>query len=166
MRPNDQRTSVPQASSLASSSTVSVQEAGAPTPPRASRRQFLVMATGSEQQVKPAPREPTGTPRRRLHSRCSGCRWPDRRGRSARRGRAFAFGREFEVQVAHLGDGVHDGAGDARFLGGRTSVNQLLKENVTLKDFGDHENRANGRQNKRPDHSASCRFRSVSQLSH
>jgi len=32
-------------------------------------------------------------------------------------GRAFAFGQVFEVQVAHAGGGVHDGAGDAGFLG-------------------------------------------------
>ena len=34
-------------------------------------------------------------------------------------GRAFALGQVFEVQVAHLRGGVHDGTGDAGFLGGR-----------------------------------------------
>jgi hypothetical protein len=34
-------------------------------------------------------------------------------------GRTFAFGQIPEVQVAHLRGGVHDGAGDACFLGGR-----------------------------------------------
>ena len=34
-------------------------------------------------------------------------------------GRAFAFGQILEVQVANFRGGVHDGAGDAGFLGGR-----------------------------------------------
>jgi len=32
-------------------------------------------------------------------------------------GRALAFGQVFEVQVAHLGGGIDDGADDAGFLG-------------------------------------------------
>src|SRR5262249_17086799 len=37
-------------------------------------------------------------------------------------GRAFTLGNVFEVQVAHAGGGVRDGAGDAGFLGGGRQV--------------------------------------------
>jgi len=47
-------------------------------------------------------------------------------------GRALAFGQVFEVQVAHARGGVHDGAGDAGFLGGRIKLRDSVQRYVEL----------------------------------